>query len=589
MNKKSIQFGYKHFIKPVGIKNIYIPAVGLLGSIAGIINIYFPGAIINRLYPNSEVRAAAILVTVFCVSTLAVSSLNTFFMRKMDYESLKVTTSVKKQLVSRQLSLNLLTMESPEYADDFSFGSKCLDRNFYSVISGVIISVISLVLLLIGSVTIIREKKIVCLYIVGSLLLLPASYVAQNMINKNKYSEQVADNSERREMETLQWNMLDLQYGQEVRAFGLRKFLAGKYNYCRNYVYDAMKVCCKKNAVWAIIPAVIFGTQLIAAYLLTMNQYTRGEIEVGDFVMYVAAFTGVANAIMQIADEAVRIKAEGRYFGALQKCFTYDTESEGERLERQTGELSFKTLEFKDVSFSYGGDDTYALKNINLNIHEGERIAIVGENGSGKTTFIKLLTGLYKPTKGAVLINGKDISLFGKDEISRLISPVFQDYALTYYTIRENIAFADEIDEERMEAVLKEVGLDQKIETLNKGIDTHVFYKLDNEGTEMSGGELQKVAIARALYKDSPILILDEPTAALSPKAERELYHRIWEFKDQRTIFLISHRLSSCVEAEKIVVLKDGEITELGTHAELTEAKGYYNSLFSAQAKNYKD
>ena len=187
------------------------------------------------------------------------------------------------------------------------------------------------------------------------------------------------------------------------------------------------------------------------------------------------------------------------------------------------------------------------------------------------------------------MINGKDISLFGKDEISRLISPVFQDYALTYYTIRENIAFADEIDEERMEAVLKEVGLDQKIETLNKGIDTHVFYKLDNEGTEMSGGELQKVAIARALYKDSPILILDEPTAALSPKAERELYHRIWEFKDQRTIFLISHRLSSCVEAEKIVVLKDGEITELGTHAELTEAKGYYNSLFSAQAKNYKD
>ena len=140
-----------------------------------------------------------------------------------------------------------------------------------------------------------------------------------------------------------------------------------------------------------------------------------------------------------------------------------------------------------------------------------------------------------------------------------------------------------------METVLDEVGLLEKVCSLGKGIDTHVFYKLDNEGTELSGGEMQKVALARALYKNAPILILDEPTAALSPKAEQELYNKIWAMKDYRTVFLISHRLSSCCEAEKIIVFKEGKIEETGTHETLMEKGGYYNTLFSAQAKNYKE
>ena len=249
-------------------------------------------------------------------------------------------------------------------------------------------------------------------------------------------------------------------------------------------------------------------------------------------------------------------------------------------------------IEFRHVSFRYPGSTSYVLKDINLTIHSNEKLAISGYNGAGKTTFVLLLTRMYDPTEGGIFLNGVDIRDIKYKEYQKLFSAVNQDFSLLAFSLLENITFADRVsDDERKKIgqLIKENGLGDRVKTLYKGLDTPITKRLSAAGVDLSGGESQKVAIVRALYKDAPILVLDEPTAALDPQAEFEMFHNFAKMAQQKTTIMISHRIYSTRFCDKIAVFDKGKMVEYGTFDELISQKGIYYDFFEKQAEYFRE
>ena len=259
--------------------------------------------------------------------------------------------------------------------------------------------------------------------------------------------------------------------------------------------------------------------------------------------------------------------------------------------EKGSGVPDSQTYEFRfeDVWFQYPGAEKYALKNLNLTIKAGEKLAVVGLNGAGKSTFIKLLLRLYEPTKGRILLNGKDISLYNKKEYYKLFSPVFQDVWMFAFPLKANVSMKDEkdTDEERVTECLQDAGMKEAVEELKDGIETEVLKVVYDDGVDFSGGEKQKIALARALYKNGPVVVLDEPTAALDALAEAKLYEDFNKLVNNRTAVYISHRLSSTRFCDHVAMFADGEMVEYGTHESLLNAGGAYSEMFQVQAAYY--
>lgn len=245
-------------------------------------------------------------------------------------------------------------------------------------------------------------------------------------------------------------------------------------------------------------------------------------------------------------------------------------------------------LEFRNVSFRYPGAEQFALKNINIRLEIGERVALVGPNGSGKTTFVKLLTRLYDPTQGEILLNDVDIRKYRYEEYRKLFSVVFQDFQIFSFAAGEYIAAGTQVDRGRVMDAVRRSGLAELIERMPDGLDTPLGRDFSDEGFEISGGEAQKMAMARAIYKNAPFVILDEPTAALDPLAENEIYTGFHEIIGNKTALFISHRLSACRFAKEILVFENGDVIQRGSHEQLQKVPGLYQKMWEAQAKYYQ-
>jgi len=247
-------------------------------------------------------------------------------------------------------------------------------------------------------------------------------------------------------------------------------------------------------------------------------------------------------------------------------------------------------IEFKNVSFKYPGSEKYALKNLSMKLNIGQRLAVVGMNGSGKTTMIKLLCRLYDPTEGEITLNGINIMEYDYDQYLAIFGVVFQDFELLPFTLGQNVAASVEFDETSVLKNLELAGFNNKLEKMPNGLNTYLYKNFEEEGIEVSGGEAQKIALARAMYKNAPFIILDEPTAALDPIAEYEIYSTFNEIVGDKTAVYISHRLSSCKFCDDIVVFHEGELVQRGNHDTLVESqKGKYRELWDAQAQYYSN
>lgn len=337
----------------------------------------------------------------------------------------------------------------------------------------------------------------------------------------------------------------------------------------------------KSSSFVAILGALVgFGI-----YLFIGVKGLYGLFGIGSLVLYCGSFMQIINGIMKMAvtfgKTAEMVPLVNYYFDIVN---TKDDMTYGAK----ELDLSDKfEIEFKNVSFKYPNMESYALKNINIKINNGEHLAVVGRNGSGKTTFIKLMCRLYDVTDGEILINGINIKEYSKEGIISLYSVVFQDFKIFSTTLAQNISTNEEYDKERLYDALDKANIKDRVLKMENKECTYLYKDLDKAGVEISGGEAQKLALARALYKDAPIVILDEPTAALDPIAEHEIYNRFNSFVENKTAIYISHRLSSCVFCDKIAVFDKSKLVESGTHQELLTAGEKYFELWNAQAKYY--
>jgi len=327
-----------------------------------------------------------------------------------------------------------------------------------------------------------------------------------------------------------------------------------------------------------------------AVYLVAAAKAWCGAIGLGSVVQYVGAVSRFADSFQKLIDVLTQLASNAQF---LELAFQFlDRENLKYRGTLPTEKRADNDylIEFRDVSFRYPGSDTWALRHVNLKLKIGERLAVVGRNGSGKTTMIKLLCRLYDPTEGQITLNGIDIKKYNYDEYLALFSVVFQDFHLFSFPLGQAVAASMEYDRPAVESALEKAGLGERLNAMPQGLDTYLNKDFDDDGVEFSGGEAQKAAIARALYKGAPFLVLDEPTAALDPLAEYQVYRRFGEMAGERTAVCISHRLSSCRFCDRIAVFQKGRLVQLGSHDGLLEdTSGAYRRLWDAQAKYYAE
>ena len=380
-----------------------------------------------------------------------------------------------------------------------------------------------------------------------------------------------------------------LETAKDIRVFGLADWLLGlQEKLMRFWENWAARVEYRRlaaNAVDILFSAARNG----AAYFYLIHIALRDGLPASTFLLYFTAVSGFTAWITGILNDSATLHRQALELNYIRD---YLNLPEPFRMEGGTAIPAAETyaLKLENVSYRYPGAETDALHNVSLTIHPREKLAIVGLNGAGKTTLVKLLCGLIDPTEGRVLLNGQDIRAFNRPDYYRMYSAVFQDYSLLDVTVAENVAQACEsINRTRVAACLEQSGLKEKVASLPLGLDAHVGRDVWEDGVLLSGGETQRLLLARALYKDAPILLLDEPTAALDPLAENDIYMKYNEMTAGRTAMFISHRLASTRFCDRIIFVAEGGIAEEGTHEALLKKGGKYADLFEAQSRYYRE
>ena len=345
----------------------------------------------------------------------------------------------------------------------------------------------------------------------------------------------------------------------------------------------------RNQAMLANTPYVFFSNiPEVFVYLLVCFYALEGVFSIGGIIKYIGYLRNIIDHTLNLFYYYNSLKSNEPFLVPYIEYFELKNDMyQGSLTTEKRSDKKFD-IEFKNVSFKYPGSDAYAVKNLNLRLKVGQKLAVVGMNGSGKTTFIKLLTRLYDPTDGDIIMNDFNVRKYDYREYLDLFSVVFQDYSLLSVPLGNNIAACDKWDKEKCERLIKEVGFFERYKEMQDKLETPIYKDFDDKGVLLSGGEAQKIALARALYKDAPFIILDEPTAALDPIAEAEIYSKFDSIVGDKTAIYISHRLSSCRFCDKIAVFDKGEIVQYGSHEELLKDKnGKYHELWYAQANYY--
>ncbi len=556
--------------------NLLIPIVATI----------MPKLIIDELMGNQETGKLLVYVSVLIVYTAAATILSEYFNWDGFSRRCKVNFEFDSDLHKHLAEADFERLEDPDFLDMQKKASKFLycDWHGFGYLLDCSMNALGQIFTLIGIAAIIAtiDFRILILFIV--LIILGALIEKRAKQNAVRLSESIIQ--DQRGWMYYASLFEDQSFAKEIRLNSLGKWLLDKE---RNYFAKVNENQKKQNDGFIIsgfFGAVFTLIQQSAAYAYLIYCVISGAISIGSFAMYTGAVTTFSIAFRNVLDSLIEIQTYDIYYDKLDEYLNLPkTLREGKELidvDRN------HIIEFRNVSFQYSGSDVYALKNINITIPFGQKLSIVGENGAGKTTFVKLMTRMYDPTEGEILLDGVNIKTIDYEQYMSIFSSVFQDYRLFSFSIKDNVAFAQPMDEDKVRDILEYVGFGEKLRSLQNGIDTSVFKNFDEAGFEPSGGEGQKLALARALYKDAPIVLLDEPTAAMDPKAEYELYQRFNEMVQGKTAVYISHRLSSAKFCDVIAVFRNGQIIEYGTHDELYSKGGLYKALFSMQSQFYR-
>lgn len=528
------------------------------------------------------------LVAAAAAAELFVLWLNTVSTAKTGVGFTYVRLMIIKERIAKTLDMDYEALETPEMLDRLQKAKRATAGDWQGVqgmmtyMQVLFTQIISIII----AVAIMTSFDPLIILVIAVLSFIQFMFF-EHIRKKDKREMWDAMMPHWRKLEYMETVTTDFSYAKDIRLFGMKKFLAKR----QKDVYDEeLRHWTKSRQYWIYNSIFSHGISLVRQLIITgwlVYGVVAKDLSIGNFTLYLASAGAFSNAINEVLSALSALRERSAHTDDYRSFMDIPTDCGKDTVPIPKADKYVFT--FENVSFKYKGQEKYALKDLNITIAAGEKLAVVGLNGAGKSTFIKLLLRLYDVTEGRILMNGTDIRRFDRVEYYRLFSPAFQDVTVFAFPMAENVSMSppDETDRDRAEKCIREAGLGDKADKLEKGIDTELLKVLYDDGVDLSGGEKQKLALARALYKGSDVIVLDEPTAALDALAEYRLYKSFNGLVGNRTAVYISHRLSSTRFCDRVAMFKDGEMTETGTHDELMAKNGDYAEMFRVQAQYY--
>lgn len=568
--------------------------MGVLSALYMLIGIYIP-KIVLALVENKVTTDTMIKVLVAVgIIILVVKLINT----KAQYVGEYAWDKVYKGLVSKYLRKSFTTdfknMENPDFLDLIERSKHAMYN--YQGISGYckrgsnILSNIVLVVIAGAAIAVINPLIILVLVVISYFIY----KILDSTMEWTKVNFRDAMSSNFRKNYYFSSTARDFKYAKDIRLFKMQDFIEQTWKDINTVYYAA----CKKNhRKWVMCEAKMSFLRLfqnLLLYVVLIYMVLNKGMSISDFVLYIGLVASFSTAMTDMFCNMVWMNMNRMELDDFRTFMDWNEDKpdieKGQGVSKNIGLKQFE-FKFENVSFKYPGHEKYVLKNINLTIEAGSKLAVVGINGAGKTTLTKLLMRLYEPTEGRILLNGVDVKKYDRDTYFKIFAPVFQNIEIFAFPVWQNISMKpeNETDKNRTMEALERSGLDEKINKYENKIDTMLLRIFDPNGVDLSGGERQRLAMARALYQNREVLVLDEPTAALDALAEDRMYQEFNQMVKGKTAIFISHRLSSTRFCDKIVMFEDGRIIEEGTHEQLINANGKYRNMFQVQAQYYKD
>lgn len=551
------------------------------------INTFLLKAVIDELLGGADVlNIVKILAAMLALSFIGLGSLicleNLFFTRLV-----KVSGEVQRELMEKAQQIDLKCYDIPEYYDDFVIAAAQSETMMTKAIMSIARIISSILAMLIAGTFIISLNPVVAIFpVIGFII----NIVTRFIITKLEYQYSIEKQKIGRKADYSKRVFYQPEYAKEIKLTGIEEALMEQYD---EAIAEERKMALRYSL--KILPPTLinwictytlcqfFAVPVYLAYLAIEKQ----TIQLGEVASLKNATNEIKSRLDQMNYALVDFQTVGQYAEKFRRFMDYEVNIEGfEGLEPLPEDC---TLELKNVGFRYKDSEKYVLKNVSLTIRKGEKLALVGENGAGKSTLIKLIMRLYDVTEGSITFGGVDIRKLNTKEYRRMIGAVFQDFQIYGATLAENVKTesVSESDRESIVAALKRADFGSKLEKLERGIDTELTNEFSDDGIMLSGGEAQKAAIARMFMRDMPIAILDEPSSALDPIAEYRLNRSMLQNAENQAVILISHRLSTTKDADRIVLLENGSIAESGTHEQLLANGGTYARMWNVQAEKY--
>lgn len=537
---------------------------------------------------GGEIMPLVKLVAATTAAELFIMWLNTVSTVKTGLGFTYVRLMIIKERIAKTLDMDYEALETPEMLDRLQKAKRATAGDWQGVqgmmtyMQVLFTQIISIII----AIIIMTSFDPLIILVIAVLSYIQFLYF-EHIRKKDKKEMWDAMMPHWRKLEYMENVTTDFSYAKDIRLFGMKKFLAKK----QKDVYDEeLRHWIKSRQYWIYNSIFSHGISLVRQLIITgwlVYSVIAKDLSIGNFTLYLASAGAFSNAINEVLSALSALRERSAHTDDYRSFMDIPGDSGKDTIPIPKADKYVFT--FENVSFKYKGQEKYALKNLNITVAAGEKLAVVGLNGAGKSTFIKLLLRLYDVSEGRILMNGTDIRRFDRAEYYRLFSPAFQDVTVFAFPMAENVSMSppDETDKNKAEKCVREAGLGDKMDKLEKGIDTELLKVLYDDGVDLSGGEKQKLALARALYKGSDVIVLDEPTAALDALAEYRLYKSFNGLVGNRTAVYISHRLSSTRFCDRVAMFKDGEMTETGTHEELMEKNGDYAEMFRVQAQYY--
>lgn len=584
---KNINFILKFVFKTKPFYIIYILICTILQSFNSIISIFIVPLIINMIETKTEFKYIFILLISIFIYRMVVDSFINFTSSNYALKTeIDLKKSIQQQLFEKAINMDLEKYDNPEFYNDFIIINSEMDNVLTNILSNFRTIIYSCITTL-GSVAIILNLDLFCLIFV--VISLSLSYLLSLKGNKMVFNRRMETRVTDRKVSYINRIFYFKEYATDIRLTSIYNKFIKDYKQCIDEIKEVDIKYGLKFMFLNFFNQFFLNTLMYNGFLTIYLVYNVLVLQ----SITVAGFFGIYNAINYINSDfwnlIMLFPQFKQYEGYIEKYKTFINTTP--KIQNKINSLkinsSFKSLELKNISFEYN-ENNRILKNINMAINKGQKIAIVGSNGAGKSTLIKLILRLYDPSGGNILYNNIDIKDLDLQYYRNLFSVVFQDFKLFAFTVGENIIMDELEDYSKVNKVLDICGLKDKVQNMTDGVNSLLYKEFSNSGIILSGGEEQKIAIARAFAKNSDLIIMDEPTSSLDPISEYNLNKTILEQCKDKTVIFISHRLSTTVMADKIYMLEDGKIIESGTHKELLSKDGKYAELFKIQVSKYK-